>query len=132
MPKKAHKAMLLGIGLDSDGHRRLTAGPNFLLAGGSAETHEAMTEKVVKIMEKLAAKGKTLESVSRQELFGWLCSPGAALFCLRDFGWVSGVVEWRRGHPGAKGRGAFDAGSRGGGPPSKESQVREGGAWFCG
>jgi len=67
MPKKAHKAMLLGIGLDSDGHRRLTAGPNFLLAGGSAETHEAMTEKVVKIMEKLAAKGKTLESVSRQE-----------------------------------------------------------------
>lgn len=67
MPKKPHKAMLLGIGLDSDGHRRLTAGPNFLLAGGSAETHEAMTEKVVKIMEKLAAKGKTLESVSRQE-----------------------------------------------------------------
>jgi hypothetical protein len=67
MPKKSHKAMLLGIGLDSDGHRRLTAGPNFLLAGGSAETHEAMTEKVVKIMEKLAAKGKTLENVSRQE-----------------------------------------------------------------
>jgi hypothetical protein len=67
MPKKSHKAMLLGIGLDSDGHRRLTAGPNFLLAGGSAETHEAMTMKVVKIMEKLAAKGKTLENVSRQE-----------------------------------------------------------------
>ncbi|MCS7090485.1 MAG: hypothetical protein RMN51_12720 [Verrucomicrobiota bacterium] len=65
--KKGQKAMLLGIGLDSDGHRRLTAGPNFLLAGGSAETHEAMTGKVIKIMEKLAAKGKTLETVSREE-----------------------------------------------------------------
>jgi len=59
--------MLLGVGLDSDGHKRLTQGPNFVLVGGSEETHEVMTEKVIKINEKLAAKGKQLEDVSRQE-----------------------------------------------------------------
>lgn len=58
---------MLGLGLDSDGHRRVTTGPNFLLAGGTAETHEVMTEKAIKINEKLSAKGKTLENVSREE-----------------------------------------------------------------
>lgn len=61
------KAMMLGLGLDSDGHKRLTTGPNFALVGGTAETHELMTEKAVKINEKLAAKGKQLETVSRDE-----------------------------------------------------------------
>jgi len=59
---------MLGLGLDSDGHKRLTSGPNFLLVGGSAETHEVMTEKVIKINERLSAKGKQLEDVSREEL----------------------------------------------------------------
>ena len=64
-PKR--KAALLGLGLDSDGHKRLTTGPNFVLMGGTGETHEVMTEKVVKINEKLAAKGKQLETVSHEE-----------------------------------------------------------------
>ena len=59
---------MLGLGLDSDGHKRLTTGPNFLLMGGSEETHEVMTEKVLKINEKLSAGGKRLEEVSRQEM----------------------------------------------------------------
>lgn len=59
--------MILGVGLDSDGHKRVTTGSNFALIGGSAETHEDMTEKAVKINEKLAAKGKQLEEVSREE-----------------------------------------------------------------
>ena len=58
---------MLGVGLDSDGHKRVTAGPNFVLAGGTEETHEAMTEKAIKINEKLAAKGKELEEVSHEE-----------------------------------------------------------------
>jgi hypothetical protein len=66
--KKKRKAMLLGVGLDSDGHKRLTEGRNFVLVGGSKETHEDMTEKVVKINEKLAKKGKELETVSHEEL----------------------------------------------------------------
>ena len=65
--KRPGKAVMLGVGLDSDGHKRLTQGPNFVLAGGSQETHEVMTEKVIKINEKLAARGKQLETVSREE-----------------------------------------------------------------
>lgn len=68
MAKKKRKAVLLGVGLDSDGHKRLTTGENFTLVGGSAETHEVMTEKAIKINEKLKAKGKQLEEVSREEL----------------------------------------------------------------
>jgi hypothetical protein len=68
-PKRAprKKAIMLGVGLDSDGHKRLTSGDNFVLVGGSQETHEVMTEKVVKINEKLTARGKRLETVSRPE-----------------------------------------------------------------
>jgi hypothetical protein len=61
------RAVMLGVGLDSDGHKRITTGPNFLLAGGSKETHEQMTEKVIKINEKIAARRKTLETMSRHE-----------------------------------------------------------------
>ena len=65
--KKKPKAALLGVGLDSDGHKRLTRGDNFTLVGGSAETHEQMTEKAIKINEKLKARGKQLETISREE-----------------------------------------------------------------
>ena len=65
--KRRRAAMMLGVGLDSDGHKRVTTGPNFALVGGSEETHEVMTEKAIKINEKLAAKGKRLEEVSREE-----------------------------------------------------------------
>ena len=57
----------MGMGLDSDGHKRITTGENFALVGGSKETHEDMTEKAIKINEKLAAKGKQLEEVSHEE-----------------------------------------------------------------
>lgn len=58
---------MLGVGLDSDGHKRLTTGPNFALIGGSEETHEIMTEKVIKINEKLKAAGQTLDTVSAEQ-----------------------------------------------------------------
>jgi seryl-tRNA(Sec) selenium transferase len=65
--KGPQKAVMVGLGLDSDGHKRVTKGPNFVLMGGSEETHEVMTEKAIKINEKLAFKGKQLEEVSREE-----------------------------------------------------------------
>ena len=65
--KKKRKAVLLGVGLDSDGHKRLTTGPNFALVGGTQETHDEMTEKAIKINEKLKARGKQLEEVSHEE-----------------------------------------------------------------
>ena len=58
---------MLGIGLDSDGHKRVTTGQDFMLMGGSKETHEVMTEKAIKINEKLAAKGKRMGDVSHEE-----------------------------------------------------------------
>ena len=58
---------MLGVGLDSDGHKRVTTGPNFALVGGTEDTHEQMTETAVKINEKLKAKGKALEQVSHDE-----------------------------------------------------------------
>ncbi len=61
------KAVLVGVGLDSDGHKRVTKGDNFALVGGSKDTHEQMTEKAIKINEKLKARGKQLEQVSREE-----------------------------------------------------------------
>ncbi len=58
---------MLGVGLDSDGHKRVTTGSNFALIGGSKSTHEEMTEKAVKINEKLKASGKTLDNVSSEQ-----------------------------------------------------------------
>lgn len=58
---------MLGVGLDSDGHKRLTTGSNFALVGGTESTHDQMTEKAIKINEKLKARGKQLETVSHEE-----------------------------------------------------------------
>ena len=61
------KALMVGVGLDSDGHKRMTTGANFALVGGSKVTHDQMTEKAIKINEKLAKKGKELHQVSHEE-----------------------------------------------------------------
>ena len=65
--KKKRKAVMFGVGLDTDGHKRLTTGPNFALVGGTEDTHAQMTEKAIKINEKLKARGKQLETVSHEE-----------------------------------------------------------------
>jgi len=65
--KKKRKAILLGVGFDSDGHKRVTRGDNFALVGGTEETHERMTETAIKINEKLKSRGKQLEQVSHDE-----------------------------------------------------------------
>jgi len=64
---RKRKALMLGVGLDSDGHKRLTTGQNFALVGGSKDTHEQMTEKAVKINEKLKERRKQLHEVSHEE-----------------------------------------------------------------
>ena len=60
--------MLLGLGFDNkDGHKRYTKGDDFVLMGGSEETHEKMTETAIKVNEKLAKKGKHLQELSKDE-----------------------------------------------------------------
>lgn len=63
------RAAILGLGLDnSDGHKRITTGEQFAIVGGSAETHDRMTETVVKTFEELKTRGKHLHKVEPQEL----------------------------------------------------------------
>jgi hypothetical protein len=67
--KPAPKAALLGLGLDNqDGHKRITTGEKFAIVGGSEETHDRMTETVVKTFEELKQRGKHLEQVEPREL----------------------------------------------------------------
>lgn len=63
------KAHLLGVGLDNtDGHKRVTVAEEFSLVGGSEETHERMTETVMKTFEELKNRGKKLNQVEPDEL----------------------------------------------------------------
>jgi hypothetical protein len=67
--KKTKKAALLGMAFDAeDGHTRLTRGKNFVLAGGSEETHAVMQETATKINEHLDRRGQRLEDVSIGQL----------------------------------------------------------------
>lgn len=60
---------VLGVGLDNaDGHKRLTRGNDFLLAGGSEETHARMQETMIKVTEKLTDRGKRIRDASPDEL----------------------------------------------------------------
>jgi len=60
---------LLGLAFDNDdGHTRLTRGENFVLVGGSQETHSVMQETAVKVNEHLDRRGKRLEDASVNEL----------------------------------------------------------------
>jgi len=62
-------AGLLGLAFDaSDGHKRITRGNNFLLAGGSEETHVLMRETILKVNEQLDERGLDLADVSPEEL----------------------------------------------------------------
>jgi len=66
--KPRKQAALLGLGLDNqDGHTRLTRGKNFVLYGGSQDTHAQMQETAVKINEQLDRRGKRLEDFSPLE-----------------------------------------------------------------
>lgn len=74
--KKHNKGQVvgfLGVGLDNqDGHQRITQSDNFLLVGGSEETHEVMQETAIRFEEALDRKGKTLQEASPQEALDML------------------------------------------------------------
>jgi hypothetical protein len=59
---------LLGLGLDGqDGHKRITQGDDFLLLGGSEETHERMQGMVIRMNEKLKRTGRRYADLSSNE-----------------------------------------------------------------
>jgi len=60
---------LLGLAFDAqDGHKRITRGKNFLLAGGSEETHGMMRDTIIRVNEELSSRGIQLRDVSPDEL----------------------------------------------------------------
>ena len=68
MSESERRAFLLGVGLDGrDGHRRATKGEDYLLLGGSEETHERMQEGAERIREVLESRGKRLQDVESGE-----------------------------------------------------------------
>lgn len=68
-PGERRRAALLGLAFNADDQtKRITRGKNFLLAGGSAETHTLMQETAMKINEHLDREGKRLEEASVEEL----------------------------------------------------------------
>jgi hypothetical protein len=52
----------------TDQHKRITRGEGFSLVGGSEETHERMTETVIKTTEDLSRKGRTIADAHPEEL----------------------------------------------------------------
>jgi hypothetical protein len=67
--KRPRISGILGVGLDhEDGHKRFTTGEKFALVGGSQETHEVMTETMLKTFEELKRRSKPLETVDPREL----------------------------------------------------------------
>ena len=61
---------LIGVGLDNqDGHKRVTQGEEFLLVGGSEETHERMQDVAIHVTEALKTKGKRLQDACVEEVF---------------------------------------------------------------
>ena len=60
---------LLGVGLDNkDGHKRITRSDEFLVVGGSQETHEKMQDVVIRFSETLRDRGKRLKDASPEEV----------------------------------------------------------------
>lgn len=66
---KRRVAGLLGLAFDAaDGQKRITRGNNFLLAGGSEETHGLMRDTIVKVTTSLDERGLDLSEVTVDEL----------------------------------------------------------------
>ncbi|MDR2862332.1 MAG: hypothetical protein LBV54_00430 [Puniceicoccales bacterium] len=64
--KEAH---LLGVGLDAaDGHKRITRAEKFSIIGGSEETHDRLTETLIKTVEDLKREGISLEETPPEKL----------------------------------------------------------------
>lgn len=64
---------LIGVGLDNqDGHQRITRSDEFLLVGGSQETHEKMQDVAIYFSESLKERGKRLPDATPEEVIDLL------------------------------------------------------------
>jgi hypothetical protein len=71
--KQAEVVGLLGVGLDHrDGHQRITRGEDFVLVGGSQETHERMQDVAIRVTSSLEERGKRLREAEVREVLDLL------------------------------------------------------------
>jgi hypothetical protein len=67
-PRRDRTTILLGVGFDGeDGHRRISRGRDFVLVGGSSETHEVLQDRAIRFNEELDRRGKRLSEVHSTE-----------------------------------------------------------------
>ena len=67
LPQERHR-FLMGVGLDSDGHARVTTSEDYLLMGGSEDTHEMMRETIERFTSTLRRMGTDLQHASGDEM----------------------------------------------------------------
>ena len=67
--KTVKPAALVGLAFDAeDGQTRLTRGTNFVLCGGSDDTHALMRETATKVNEHLDRRGRQMADLTMNEL----------------------------------------------------------------
>ena len=67
--EEERRRFLLGLGLDNeDGHARVTRHEEYVLLGGSEETHERMQDDVERFRHSLEKLGTDLHRASKEEL----------------------------------------------------------------
>lgn len=66
--RKSDIPRLLGIGHDSDGHRRVTKADSIVVVGGTKETHEQLQEQAIRINEEAAKRGRDISQMSFNEV----------------------------------------------------------------
>jgi hypothetical protein len=81
------RATIIGLGLDGqDSLQRLITGEDYLLVGGSAETHAELVETMLRLDSELERRGQTLGDMTPIELaeVAWrIDSPELAEVALR-------------------------------------------------
>jgi hypothetical protein len=58
----------MGLGLDGDGHARVTRGEDFLLVGGPDDTHRRMQDGVERMQDTLRKMGTTFQQATHDQV----------------------------------------------------------------
>ncbi len=68
MTDRHRMRFLMGLGFDGDGHARITKGEDYVLLGGSSETHERMQDQAERFRDSLCCLGTDLQRATPEEV----------------------------------------------------------------
>ncbi len=66
--RRISQRILMGIGLDKDGHARVTKGEEYVLLGGTEDTHGKMQDGVERFRDTLQKMGTNLQRATRDQM----------------------------------------------------------------